>query len=235
MTRKGKIARLPHSTRAILNAKLRNGVPGTKLVEWLNGLEIVQLVLKAEFEGRPINEQNLTEWKQGGYEDWLRQQETRQWVCELAEEAAELEQEAGDFSVADWLSSSLGVALGRYLQIVAAQAADDPKQRQALFELSREIGRLRRDDHDEQRVKIEREQWDAMQEEAAAKTRPDPLLGPIYRQLTARTLADFLKEDVEEHGGYLTPEAKAFLAVTGRTPAVQKEPAQPTGDQTESK
>ena len=76
-TRTGKIARLPHSLREDLNLRLQNGEQGAKLVEWLNALPEVQRVLDEKFEGRPINEQNLTEWKQGGYEDWRKLQEAR--------------------------------------------------------------------------------------------------------------------------------------------------------------
>jgi hypothetical protein len=112
MTRNGKIARLPYSIRDTLNRRLHNGESGAKLVKWLNGLPVAQEVLAEEFGGRPINEQNLSEWKQGGFEDWLRHQETREWVQNLADESADLEQIAGDFSVADWLSAPVAVALG---------------------------------------------------------------------------------------------------------------------------
>jgi len=235
MARNGKIARLPFTIRSLLNEKLRDGEAGTKLVNWLNGLPVVRKVLVAEFEGRPVNEQNLTEWKQGGYGDWLRQQETRRWVSELTEEASQLEEEAGEFSVADWLSAPVAVELGRRLQALAACAADDPKQCRTFIELCREIGRLRRDDHDEQRLKIQRERWEAAEEKTAVQNRPDPLLGPIYRQLHARAIADFLKVDVEKHGGYVPPETETFLATMGRTPEQRNDPAAPRAKQAQSK
>jgi hypothetical protein len=46
---------------------LSDGEPGRDLVAWLNGLPEVQRVVIAEFGGRPVREQNLSEWKQGGY------------------------------------------------------------------------------------------------------------------------------------------------------------------------
>src|SRR5580698_3731694 len=69
--------------------------PGTKLVEWLNTLEEVRDVLQAEFDARPVSEQNLSEWKQGGYQDWLRHQEARAYVHALAEQDGELLDAAG--------------------------------------------------------------------------------------------------------------------------------------------
>jgi hypothetical protein len=165
MTRNGKIARLPYCTRDILNRRLHNGEQGTKLVKWLNGLSQVQEVLAEEFGGRPISEQNLSEWKQGGFEDWLRHQETREWVQKLADESADLEEDAGDFSVADRLAPPLAVALGRWIHEVAAGAQNHPEQRKALLAIAREVAELRRSDHTAERVRIERERWDAERQE----------------------------------------------------------------------
>lgn len=160
MTRNGKIARLPCSIREELNRRLRDGEPSKNLVELLNSLPKVQEVLAEEFGRRPINEQNLSEWKQGGYEDWLQHQETRAWVQQLADQSAEIEEVTGDFSVTDWLSAPLAFALGRWLQTAAAKAPDDPKQIQTLLFVAREVIRLRRSDHSEQRLRLERERWE---------------------------------------------------------------------------
>ena len=66
MTRNGKIARLPCRIRTQLNRRLQDGELGPQLVEWLNALPEAQKILAAEFGGRPINEQNLSEWRLGG-------------------------------------------------------------------------------------------------------------------------------------------------------------------------
>src|SRR5689334_5444823 len=76
MSRIGKIARLPKAVREELNRRLEDGEQQSRLVEWLNGRPEVQAVLKAEFDGRPINEPNMTAWAQGGFEDWRRQEES---------------------------------------------------------------------------------------------------------------------------------------------------------------
>ena len=72
-TRRGKIARLPLAVREELNTRLRNGEEGQQLVLWLNGLPAVLAVLAARFKGKPISECNLSNWKAGGYADWLLQ------------------------------------------------------------------------------------------------------------------------------------------------------------------
>jgi hypothetical protein len=70
--RKGKIARLPHSIRQELNTRLRDGVPGTDILQWVNELPEARSILADQFGGEPIKPQNLTDWRQGGYNDWLR-------------------------------------------------------------------------------------------------------------------------------------------------------------------
>ena len=69
MTRTGKIARLPRALREQVNCRLLDGQPGTEIVAWLNELPEVKDTLARDFGGRPVSEQNLTDWKQGGYQD----------------------------------------------------------------------------------------------------------------------------------------------------------------------
>ena len=73
----GKISRLPREIREQLNRKLDDGGPGNRLVDWLNEVPAVQALLAAEFDGAAINEQNLTNWKQGGFREWRMEQEVQ--------------------------------------------------------------------------------------------------------------------------------------------------------------
>ena len=90
MARFGKIGRLPLDIREQLNRRLQDGEIGKDLVVWLNSVPEVQTVLKAEFGDRPVNEPNLSDWRTGGYEDWLIHQDTMQQVNELVANAKEL-------------------------------------------------------------------------------------------------------------------------------------------------
>lgn len=69
--RTGKIARLPFDIRTEVNQWLRDGVPYAQIIAFLaaKGYD-------GSTESRPtINEQNLTNWKDGGHQDWLKEQE----------------------------------------------------------------------------------------------------------------------------------------------------------------
>lgn len=159
MTRTGKIARLPREIRDHLNRRLQDGEPGIRLVEWLNGLEQVKHTLAEGFNGREINEQNLSEWKQGGYADWLARQETLACARELAADAGELT-EAAEGSLADHLAMALSA---RYAALVTGWNGemDDEFRRKArtLRFLVQDIGELRRGDHYAERLRLDLERF----------------------------------------------------------------------------
>ena len=71
-------------------------------------------VLAAEFGGSPINEQNLSNWRQGGYQDWLKQQERRATVRELTKDSKELDADAGGVEASHHLSAVLGGGTRRF-------------------------------------------------------------------------------------------------------------------------
>jgi hypothetical protein len=71
-TRQGKIARLPYDVRMQVNRRLLDGQTGAEILSWLNALPAVQDRLQKLWKGRPISEQNLSEWRMGGYQDWLK-------------------------------------------------------------------------------------------------------------------------------------------------------------------
>ena len=169
MTRTGKIARLPREIRDQLNRRLRDGETGKKLVRWLNSSPKVKAVLKAEFGGRPINEPNLTEWKKGGYREWLDQQAAKEFVPQLADEANELQEKANGPPLTDqmavWLAARLMVVVRR----LAVAALDDAAKWKLLHEAAADIVAFRKGDHSGLRLKLDRELLELDRERLAQK------------------------------------------------------------------
>jgi hypothetical protein len=152
-SRRGKIARLPREVREQLNRRLANGERGKLLVAWLNGLAEVQAVLTAEFGGNAIREQNLSEWKQGGYPDWLRQQEALEVARQLSADAGEIDG-TGPTPLTDRMATWL---TARY--VVAARklaAAGGEPEFAKLREFCSDLVALRRGDHYAERLKLDR-------------------------------------------------------------------------------
>jgi hypothetical protein len=159
MTRKGKIARLPRLIRNELNRRLDDGEEGPSLLEWLNAHPDVVRSL-ARHQAQPITKQNLSEWHQGGYQDWLHEQSTHAWLRDLADQSKNIRDELGFVSFADWLAAPLAVALGQCLERQASAPSDDPESTKQLLALARGLSHLRHSDHEQQRVRILRARHD---------------------------------------------------------------------------
>jgi hypothetical protein len=164
MTRTGKIARLPREIRERLNRRLQDGESGRQLIEWLNSLPEAQAVLDRDFDGRHINDQNLSDWKQGGYRDWLVQEEALSQAGELAANAEELT-EVSQGRMADHLAT---VLTARYAAVLAAwndEEGDElTRKLRPLRDLCHNVVELRRGEHYAARLKIEQTLLERSQE-----------------------------------------------------------------------
>jgi hypothetical protein len=159
ITHIGKIGRLPKCTRDELGHRIEDGEPGKELVKWLNGLSGVQSVLKEQFGGRAVTEQNLSEWKQGGHQDWLRQEETRSLVSKLTEQSDDLDEAADGMEISDRYAGVLSVEFVALTKKLLEEKTDTKERWQCLREVFRELTQLRRDDHRAVRTVIKRDRW----------------------------------------------------------------------------
>jgi len=57
------------------------------VLAWLNGLPEVQSILRDQFDGRPISDQNLSTWRQGGYQEWLAREQDYEAARKATEHA----------------------------------------------------------------------------------------------------------------------------------------------------
>ena len=168
INRNGKIARLPRLVREELHQRLSDGEPGRQLVDWLNTLPEVQAVLTAHFSSRPITEANLTLWKQGGFEDWQRHEETRAWVGQFVEESDDFEGAAAGACLADRVAVPVLMELVKLLR--KATASDDlAEQRKTVFGVAQQIARLRQADYQARQVRLNEARLEMKQEEWSGK------------------------------------------------------------------
>jgi|GEM_PF-1441514 hypothetical protein len=155
MTRNGKIARLPKAIRDRLNQQILDGVPGKDLVHWLNCMREVQEILLKHFNVGGITEQNLSEWKQGGYQDWLKHQERRDWVRRLSDEAEDVAEDSGLMPWMERVGALFEVVLGKVVEKQLQQTVETPEQMTELITLSRELARHRQLSQEAARWKAE--------------------------------------------------------------------------------
>src|SRR5215469_15625756 len=172
--RTGKIARLPHHLREELNRRLDNGEPGVRLVEWLNTLPEVKEVLKTHFDGHPINEVNLTEWKQGGFLDWQAHRQRLGDMKDLEADGQELVSLAP--GVADNIEATLITRYATILKESKGQMTGELRDElQCLGKSVRDLVRYRRFEQARQRTQIQRQRLELQQAKFEnQKNRPSP-------------------------------------------------------------
>jgi len=165
----GKISRLPRAIREQLNRRLQNEEEAKPILEWVNALPEVQSLLAAEFQGRPISKQNLSEWKQNGFRDWQISQSDIEFAQNLAADQAELDQllpgwcAAGTPALPSRVAGALTHSLAQWVALRYAAVAqslstmdDDPDtELRRLRDFCRDIVSLRRGDLSAGRLSIE--------------------------------------------------------------------------------
>ena len=120
MNRTSKITRLPETLREELNQRLRNGEPANNLLLWLNKLPEVIALVEEHYGGNFISPQNLSDWNQGGYREWLTSQEIRESSKDIAADATRLATETGG----SLLNPLTTVVLARYGALLAKMPLD---------------------------------------------------------------------------------------------------------------
>src|SRR2546430_13091892 len=79
--RRGKVARLPSELRDHINRLLDNGLPYKAIIQSLGDA------------GKHLNEDNIANWRQGGYQDYVRAQIIKERAQTQIETAANLVRE----------------------------------------------------------------------------------------------------------------------------------------------
>lgn len=140
--RVGKIARLPEKIRQELNHRLLNGARGRDMPAWLNEPPEVQQVLAQFFGGRPVTEHNISEWRAGGYQDWLRQEETKDRLRQMAKEYQDLGAARGQEFLDAGMRGMMAVEFSEAINQLYEMEPDARWRR--LQKISQEICRLQK-------------------------------------------------------------------------------------------
>jgi len=113
--RRGKIARLPSPIRDQLNLRLDNNQPASDILRWLNALPETRQLLADSFDNVPISEQNLSQWRLGGFREWRLRHDFLDDAARLAETASTLQNQSDPSQLADNLALVLAA---RYAAIL---------------------------------------------------------------------------------------------------------------------
>lgn len=174
-TRKGKIARLPLAIREDVNFRLLNNETASKILPWLNALPAVKELLEEDFEGLAVNDQNLSDWRKGGFQDWCRRRDRLEHTREMAAWSMKMAKAGGG----NLTEGAAAVLSGRVLEVLenldelvsqaepGAGGESDKMEliAKAIDGLTLSIARLRKGDHNAAQLKLNRERLDQSAEQ----------------------------------------------------------------------
>lgn len=145
-THKSKIGSLPHAVRVELCQRLLNGQAGSEVLPWINALPEVVDVLKRRWNGAEINDQNLCDWRRGGYVEWLSRQTELEQTQAMSERSLELAY-AGGHRISDGVAALAAMRL-----LKEWEACTNEKRRTKLFN---QLLDLREGDQKKQKLELE--------------------------------------------------------------------------------
>jgi hypothetical protein len=164
--RNGKIAHLPRALRDRINLALYNRCPAKELAHALNQLPEVQAVMAQYFNGKPIRQQNISEWKLGGYRDWLHHRQILEQQRELTADAQALSDTAKGTA-----ESLFGLLTLNYTHLMMNRDKDTPEEfeqkRKELSLVSQDISRMHRCHINTRRVEVQEARLERDEEKTA--------------------------------------------------------------------
>ena len=161
--RKGKVACLPFEQRLLVNQWLRDGVPYSEIITRL-----------AAAGHADLNDQNITNWYQGGFQDWLREQARIDTLRARSEAALEMVREVkrdGTLTLVDANEMTLAGLISETLEDFDAGTlktlmADDPKQ---FFNLAMTVTKQSNEQRKRELVELDYQKYRDQVAEAKAK------------------------------------------------------------------
>ena len=89
----GKLSRLPLHLRDQLNLRLANGETDKTLLPWVNSLPELKAIIKDYFDGEPVSEQNLSDYRRHSFRKWEMRQAALAFSAEAQAELPPSSQE----------------------------------------------------------------------------------------------------------------------------------------------
>jgi hypothetical protein len=167
-TGNGKIANLPSQIRDELNWRINDGDEGKELVEWLNAKpEVIEVVTKL-FDGKPISEQNLSQWRTHGYRKWHAEHVILDELGNLSQNSERIEETGID------CEKLLLVLKANYAEMIQCWLVTPTEQmtyRLDVFkQLTAAVLAMRREEMQKERLEIQRERLELLREKQNDKS-----------------------------------------------------------------
>jgi hypothetical protein len=159
-TRTGKIARLPHSLREEINRRLLDGETSGTLLAWLNAEPEAVRIWEAHFEGVPASAENLSQWRLGGYKDWISRREKAEHLKTLSRFATDLVKSGGNIAdgAASIMAGHILEAMEESANLVVTGGSDDAEKDplDGLAKMAKAVAALQKGGIARQRLELDK-------------------------------------------------------------------------------
>jgi len=198
---KGKIGSLPAHLREEVNRRLHDGQNGREICDWLNAHPRVLEILDERWNEQPVSPQNLSEWRNGGFQIWLKSRERGEHLRTLAEWAADFTERVSPAALA---KGAQAIAAGQLLEVLeSADEAQTLALTDVLDQVTKSVDRTHKNE-------IARDKLDLQKEQHALQAKQHELNREKFER---QTVEQFLKWQG-------TKEARAIVE-SGRPKQVQ--------------
>ena len=162
---KGKIGSLPAHLREEVNRRLHDGKTGKDICDWLNTLPEVLAILDERWAEQPITPQNLSEWRSGGYQIWMKSREKGNHLRTLTEWAYSLTDKV---VVGKLTHAAQSVMAGNLLEVIETMDAEESLALiKALNGVTLSVDRTQKNEIAKSKLDLTKRQIDLRKEEVA--------------------------------------------------------------------
>lgn len=162
---KGKIGSLPAQIREEVNRRLHDGVIAREICDWLNAEPRVLEILDERWNEQPITPQNLSEWRGGGYQIWLKSRERSENLRALSEWAADFTERVSPVALA---KGAQAIAAGQLLEVL--EAADENQSLaivDVLDQITKSVDRTHKNEIAREKLDLQKDQHHLREKEHA--------------------------------------------------------------------
>lgn len=157
MARQGKIARLPFAVRNRICEMLEDGLPAIEILAYVNASpEWAEVKSRCHFSG-DVNQQNLSDWRRGGYLEWRSERARVERLREVAETACHIAAATGG----DPAAVGSRILAGRLTELLESLDGDQAP------EIARALASLRKGENDAQRLELDRKRSELAEQSLA--------------------------------------------------------------------
>ena len=226
--RNGKIASLPSDIRDILSWRMEQGENSGDLLAWLNGHPKVQDSIKNSFDSAPINKQNLSQWRRGGFREWQLYADLFHQACRVQEHVEDLTDTVDPPLLAGRMAALLATRYAALLNTWdGAPSPEFEEKLRVLRGVNRDLALLQKTLQQAHRLEIDYDQQHEDSMEKSSEKWKKLLLAPWQAMLERNSMEAMLKMTYSPDAAAQIAERRTAIKFDLPTP--KKAPAQQAG------